>query len=81
MADRGKMQLVRQRLFNGRERQFIDRARDFAQTDLVGAPGYNLTLIVAKFAGLFDCILPYLTDADIEAALDEYMNGKITEEI
>lgn len=79
MADRGKMQLVRQRVFNGREQQFIDRASYFAQTDSVGAPGYNLTLIVAKFARLLDRILPYLTDADIEAALDEYMNGEIVE--
>ncbi len=81
MADRGKMQFVRQRLFNGREQQFIDRAARFAQTDSVGAPGYNLTLIVAKFANLFDCILPYLTDADIEAALDEYMTGEMAEVI
>lgn len=79
MADRGKMQLVRQRVFNGREQQFIDRASYFAQTDSVAAPGYNLTLIVAKYADLFDCILPYLTDADIEAALDEYMTGEMTE--
>ncbi len=79
MADRGKMQFVRQRLFNGREQQFIDRAAHFAQTDSVGAPGYNLTLIVAKYAGLLDCILPYLTDADVEAALDEYMSSGMTE--
>lgn len=79
MADTGKMQLVRQRLFSGREQQFVDRAARFAQTDSVGAPGYNLTLIVAKSADLFDCILPYLTDADIEAALDEYTNGRMME--
>lgn len=70
---------IRRQVFNGREEQFIDRARRFAQTDSVAAPGYNLTLIVAKYADLLECVLPYLTDADIEAALDEYMTSKMTE--
>lgn len=70
---------IMQRVFNGREEQFIRQAAHFSQTDSVAAPGYNLTLIVAKFAGLFDCILPYVADADIEAAIDEYMTGEMTE--